>query len=235
MFSRVLSLALCLACAPCLAKTIVDGTHALFVTNGENDDSFAIQQPAHIDLLRVMNGAKVDVHGGSLDRVELYGERMSFVGGDAIDEYLKLRRMEGGTTIDFHVRMAWTFGDPASESFYLYAWMLNGDYLQSRVTKSPGDPATLNFIQYDLAVDPTGDGFFGIDDLNAARNDFGSPGIGDLDGSGIVDIGDLNTVRNNFGKGVNPEWPGELSPVPEPTSLVLFLLMATCSRFLRFR
>ncbi|MDZ4779820.1 MAG: hypothetical protein SGJ19_06180 [Planctomycetia bacterium] len=62
----------------------------------------------------------------------------------------------------------------------------------------------------------------GVDvaDLNLVRNNFGLVGgwsIGDVDGSGLVGIGDLNAVRNHFGF----RRSGDVSPVPEPTSLGL--------------
>jgi len=69
--------------------------------------------------------------------------------------------------------------------------------------------------------DTDGDGDVDVDDLNNVRNHFGQSGMpitGDTNDDGAVDIDDLNNVRNNFGRVVD-----ELSPVPEPTGLLILM------------
>lgn len=62
------------------------------------------------------------------------------------------------------------------------------------------------------------DGDVDLSDLNLVRNNFGLYAAGDASLNGLVDLDDLNLVRNSFGTSIS-------QPVPEPSSVVLLLML----------
>lgn len=85
-------------------------------------------------------------------------------------------------------------------------------------------PVWLDNVTILLEGDADGDADIDLDDLNAVRNNFGGIGLGggDTDNDDDVDLDDLNAVRNGFGAGP--------LPVPEPSSLLLSILLITSFR-----
>lgn len=221
--------AACLLAAAVCGQTTITGSYGSLVLDGDAGP-FVIESPAAIADLTVFNAASVQIQGGRFGDIDLYGTSLEFFGGESIGvNKFRIDRLEGGTDLTFHVRSAIVPPDPDAKGQYVSAWLLNGDYIAGPITRPVGQGGTINYVFYDLPVDPTEDGFFGIEDLNLIRNEFGGMGAADIDQSGQIDIGDLNIVRNHFGQG----FPAEVRAVPEPSGVWLLwvALAATAVRF----
>lgn len=242
MFSRVLSLALCLVCAPAFAETIT-GQYNKLVLDGD-DGPFLIDDPAAIGQLVIFNSAHVAIDGGTFSSIELAGTSLDIRGGRlrAFDQSLFAW---DGTTIDLHVV------DITPESLVAIDRLMagsgrfgsvrmrlaSGDLFAPKLgTPIDGSRPRWNVIYAGESMMDIGiDGMIGIDELNAVRNTFGSDAAaGDFDLSGEVGVGDLNLVRNHFGSSYFPV-RNDASAVPEPSTLVLLSISAVLLLQIRHR
>ena len=102
-----------------------------------------------------------------------------------------------------------------------------------------GTPGTQGFLfSPALPGDANLDGRVDVNDLTVVLTNFGKSGTtwatGDFVGDGKVDINDLTIVLANFGRTFGATSGGNVSAVPEPSSLVLVVAVAVslfaCSR-----
>lgn len=209
------------------AETITGTYGTLYLDGG----TYTIEEPANISWLRPANNADVTINGGTIGRIELFTQKLSFYGvtpanGSSISTFAW-----EGTEIDLHVLDITPEGLESLDRLMAYEGRSGG----AKVRLASGQQVHLGFgtpvdggrprwnVIYagDSMMDVGLDGMMGIGELNNVRNTFGSAdAVGDLTLDGEVNIHDLNLVRNHFGSAYFPDRAGS-AVVPEPSSLAI--------------
>lgn len=198
----------------------------------------------HVEFLNAVGGSSA-INGGVIDYARLTGgTSLVLTGSDsqAINSTIRFTSEPGGSSVEIHgynFRVYSGVQSKTSGSHNVVGYTLDGSFVYFDLTWY-GQPSIHHFeivTHPPTFRDPTGDWDFGIDDLNAIRNDFGNDDASaDTNFDGVVNIADLNFVRNHFGDAhwLGPEYEFSgvihngppLSGVPEPSTLWLTVLLA---------